>query len=430
MNVLLIGGGGREHALAWKLAQSPRCGRLYCVPGNPGIAAHAELVALPLQPPFRELIDWARDHGIGLTVVGPEAPLADGIVDAFVASGLRIFGPTHAAARLESSKAFAKDVMLAAGVPTGQARVFTELAPALAYVESLQPPIVVKADGLAAGKGVTVAATRAEALTAVRENLEAMRFGNSSASILIEEYLEGREVSVFALCGGMDSRILGSAEDHKRLLNDDRGPNTGGMGAFAPSALLSDEQLAAVNDTIVQPVMREMARRGTPFQGILYVGIILTKDGPRVLEFNCRFGDPETQVVLPLLDADLLDLFDAAVDARLPEVAFGRKDESALCVVMAAAGYPESPERGKVISGLREASELQGVEVFHAGTRSRANGDIETHGGRVLAATGIGATLDEARRRAYAAVGCIEFSGAQFRQDIGLRGINDLAQTQ
>jgi len=424
LNILVIGGGGREHAICWKLRQSPRTGQLWCVPGNPGIAQIAHGQDLPLRYPFTALIAWARERDIGLTVVGPEAPLSEGIVDAFQAAGLRIFGPTQAAAQLEASKAFAKDVMIAAGVPTAAHETFSSASEAEAYLRRVGAPVVVKADGLAAGKGVVVATQLQQALDAVQENLGDKRFGSSSDKVVIEEFLVGREVSIFALCDGKTALPFASAEDHKRLLDDDKGPNTGGMGAFAPSPLVDDAMMERVRLTALQPVVDEMARRGTPYVGILYAGLMVTGQDIKVLEYNCRFGDPETQVVLPLLNVDLVDFFEAAIDGRAGSLDLGASSDVAVGVVMAASGYPGIHEKGQPISGLETANARPGVVVFHAGTASGPGGSVISRGGRVLTVIARAQDYGAARGLAYAALGDIRYEGSQWRRDIGLRALD------
>ena len=415
--ILLVGGGGREHALAWKLAQSPRVSRIYVAPGNGGTARLACAENAPLgAEDVGGLLAFAQRVGVDMTIVGPEAPLAAGIADAFQAAGLRIFGPIQAAAQLESSKAFSKRFMLEHGIPTARAATFTELAPALAYLDTLPAAPVIKASGLAAGKGVIVPETKAEAAAALRAMLAGRAFGAAGDTVLVEERLSGPEVSVLAFCDGMTARVMPAAQDHKRLLDGDGGPNTGGMGAFAPSPLLTPALLAEIEKQVLAPTLRGMAAAGTPYVGVLYAGLMLTADGPQVLEFNCRFGDPETQVILPLLESDLLDVVDACLAGTLEETPIRWYAQAATTVVLAAGGYPEAYTTGDPISGLAEA-EAAGCLVFHAGTRA-ADGQVVTAGGRVLAVTGVADSIGAAAARAYAGAGAIRFAGAHFRTDI------------
>lgn len=413
MRVLLVGSGGREHALAWKLAQSPLLTRLLIAPGNPGAAAHGQTVPVAAES-VPLLIDIARREQVGLVVVGPEAPLALGLADACLAAGIPVFGPTQAAAQIESSKAFAKQLMLAAGVPTAEAQIFDDPAAARAFVQRSGAAWVVKADGLASGKGVIVADTPEETLAAIEQ------LGQSGAGqrLLLEERLSGPEVSVIALCDGQRLLPLPPARDHKRLGDGDTGPNTGGMGAYAPAGLDSPTYDAVVGQMML-PVVRALAARGTPFCGALYAGVILTERGPRILEFNARFGDPETQVILPLLRGDLLAAMLACAEGRLAPDLLSWGDGAAACVVLAAGGYPEAPRRGDPISGLESVEEPQTL-VFHAGT-VWDEGRIVTAGGRVLGVTGLGRTRAEALERAYAAIEVLSFPGMQFRRDIGRR---------
>ena len=415
--ILLVGGGGREHALAWKLAQSPRVARIYVAPGNGGTArlACVENVALGAED-VAGLLAFAQRMDVDLTIVGPEAPLAAGIVDAFQAAGLRIFGPTQAAAQLESSKAFSKRFMLEQGIPTARAGTFTELAAALDYLDALPAPPVIKASGLAAGKGVIVPETKEEAAAALRAMLAGRAFGAAGDTVLIEERLTGPEVSVLALCDGTTARVMPAAQDHKRLLNGDGGPNTGGMGAFAPSPLLTPALLAEVEKQVLAPALRGMAAAGTPYVGVLYAGLMLTADGPQVLEFNCRFGDPETQVLLPLLESDLLDVIDACLEGTLETAPIRWREQAAVTVVLAAGGYPEGYATGDPLSGLKDA-EAAGCLVFHAGTRA-AGDRVLTAGGRVLAVTGVAESIGAAAARAYVGVDAIRFAGAHYRTDI------------
>ncbi len=412
MNVLLVGSGGREHALAWKIAQSPSLTKLYIAPGNPGTAQHGENVPvdatnIPL------LLDIIERQDIDFVVIGPEAPLAAGLADECLAAGVPVFGPVQAAARIESSKAFAKQIMLAAGVPTAESHSFDDPAAAAAFVRERGHVWVVKADGLAGGKGVIVPDTLEDTLAAISE------LGGSSAgqTLLLEQKLSGPEVSVIALCDGKKLYPLPPAQDHKRLREEDKGPNTGGMGAFAPSPLVDAALLELIVDHCMLPVVRELAARGTPFRGALFAGIMLTEHGPMVLEFNARFGDPETQTLMLLLDGDLLAALRACADGNLEDDMLRWRSGAAACVVLAAAGYPESPRHGDPISGV-EAVEQFDTVVFQAGTEWH-NGQLSTAGGRVLGVASAGHTLHEAVERAYAALEPISFAGMQYRRDIG-----------
>ncbi len=418
VSVLIIGSGGREHALAWKLAQSPRVGRVFVAPGNGGTEPNVGIGAEDVEG----LLRFARENGVDLTVVGPEAPLVGGIADVFRMEGLRIFGPTRAAAQLEGSKAFAKEFMLEEGIPTGRAEIFDDYDAALAYLRTQATPIVIKASGLAAGKGVTVCPTMAEAEAALRAAMVERVFGAAGNEVLIEECLFGPEASLLAFCDGQTAVPMVVARDHKAAFDGDRGPNTGGMGCYAPAPIVSPALRDEVMRTVIQPAVAGMRRRGTPYVGVLYAGLILTGDGPKVLEFNCRFGDPETQVVLPLLDGDLLDVLEACVDGRLAGVEVRWRDGYCVCVVLASAGYPGAYEKGKVISGVDEAEALDDVMVFHAGTR-RDGRRLLTNGGRVLGVTAWGATLPGAIETAYRAVQRIEFEGMWYRRDIGAKGV-------
>ena len=368
MRILIVGGGGREHALAWKIAQSPRCTQLYCTPGNPGIARVAQCLAIPaLAPDFAELSQWCRDKSIDLAVIGPERPLAEGIVDALSAAGIRCFGPTRSGARLESSKRFAKELMAAARIPTGAARFFTELDPALQFLDTLKPPYVVKASGLAEGKGVTVAQTREEAERALRSCLEDRVFGDSGAEVLIEEFLVGEEASLLAFTDGKTIRPMASAQDHKPVGEGDTGPNTGGMGAYSPAPVLTPEMYDRAVREVLEPCLAQLRAQGIDYRGIIYAGLMITERGPSVVEFNCRFGDPEVQALVPRLDSDIVDLMMACVEGRLDQCEMSWSDDSAICVVAASGGYPGPYEKGIPIEGLDDA-EAKGAVVFHAGT--------------------------------------------------------------
>lgn len=421
MKILVVGGGGREHALVWKLAQSGRVTRLYCAPGNAGIESLATCVSIAVDdvPGLKAFV--ARE-GIHLTVVGPEAALAAGIADEFRKAKLRVFGPTKAATQLEASKSFAKELLVRHGIPTAKAKSFTGVAPALAYLSDHPLPVVVKADGLAQGKGVVVATSREEAVGAVRSMLEAQAFGAAGQQIVIEEFLDGEELSLMAFTDGKTVVPMIAAQDHKRVGDGDTGPNTGGMGTYAPAPLATPALRAAVQRDVLIPVVEAMAKSGRPYQGVLYAGLMVVKGTPYVLEFNARFGDPETQVVLPLLETDLVDVIEAVVEHRLDQLTVSWKSAAAVCVVMASGGYPGSFRSGLPITGLPEAGGSSRVVVFHAGTK-RERDRLVTAGGRVLGVTGVGANFQEARAAAYEVVKRISFEGAHFRTDIGHRAM-------
>jgi len=424
LKALVIGGGGREHVLAWKIAQSPLVEKVYCAPGNPGIATVAECVDIPVGD-LDGLVRFARDNDIALTVVGPEDPLSNGIVDRFAEEGLSAFGPSREAARLEACKSFAKEVMRAAAIPTAAFELFSDPDRAIAYVRKLGAPVVVKADGLAAGKGVTVAHTLADAKRAIRECLLDRVFGDAGTQVLIEECLVGEEASILAFCDGRTVLPMVTSQDHKPVCDDDRGPNTGGMGAYSPAPVVSAALEREIRDTILQPCVDEMARRGAPYRGVLYAGLMITDDGPRVIEFNCRFGDPEAQVVLPRMQGDLVPVLQACCEGRLDNVQLAWDPRPCVTVVLASGGYPGPYEKGKAISGLAEA-EAEGATVFHAGTRRVADA-IVTSGGRVLSVTALGDDIPQAIDNAYRAVDKIRFEGAHFRTDIGRKALRRLA---
>ncbi len=423
MNILLIGNGGREHAIAQALVASPRLTQLYVAPGNGGTATlpNCQNVALPSGPGSKQMDDlvaFARQKAIDLTVVGPEAPLVAGLVDRFQAAGLAIFGPTQAAAQLEGSKAFSKAFMQRHAIPTGRAEAFSNFDEAMRYLRQLDSIPVVKASGLAAGKGVLLPPSREAAAMTVSSLMLDKRFGDAGSTVLIEERLQGPEVSVLAFCDGRTLRTMPPAQDHKRQLDGDNGPNTGGMGAFAPSPLLDAEQLAAIEQTVLLPTLQGMAAEGMPFSGVLYAGIMLTEQGPKVLEFNCRFGDPEAQVLLPLLETDLLEVLLACVAGRLDQLPLRWKPGAAVTVVMAAQGYPGDYPVGHDITGI-EAAQTAGCQVYLAGVR-RKEDRLLTAGGRVLAVSALGPTIAAAAQRAYRGVAEISFNGAQYRRDIGV----------
>ncbi len=419
MNVLVIGGGGREHALCWKLAQSPRLRKLYCAPGNPGIAEVAEVVALDAADHLA-VVAFCEAQAIGLVVVGPEQPLVDGLVDTLRRHRIHAFGPTAAAAQLEGSKAFTKELCQSHGIPTAAYECFDDVDSARAYLADQPLPIVIKADGLAAGKGVVIAETRAQAEAAVDMMFDGA-LGEAGASVVIEEFLTGEEVSLFALVDGATAIPFGSAQDHKRVGDGDTGPNTGGMGAYSPAPVLTRELQDRAMREIVEPTARAMASAGMPFHGVLYAGLMLTEDGPKLIEYNARFGDPECQVLMARLDSDLLDILLAVADGQLWEIKPRWKDASALVVVMAAKGYPGTPKKGSEIRGI-DAAEATGATVFHAGT-GRDGDRLVAAGGRVLGITALGKNVTEAQARAYEAVNRIDWPGGFCRRDIGWRAV-------
>jgi phosphoribosylamine---glycine ligase len=417
MNVLVIGGGGREHALAWKLHQSPRVEQVFIAPGNAGTTQVGRNVEIKF-PELDQLVDFARRASIDLTVVGPDDVLAAGIVDLFEHAGLRIFGPCKEAAQLESSKSFAKHFMVRHGIPTARFGEFESSRDAKAALGEFGFPLAVKADGLALGKGVVIANDRSEAEAAIDDMIERRRFGDAGRKVVIEEYLSGAECSVHALVDGRSYLLFPTAQDHKQLYDGNRGPNTGGMGTISPSRGLDTAVLQEIREQILDPFIRGLQKDRIRFRGLLFPGLMLTKDGPRVLEFNCRFGDPETQVLLPRLKSDIVDLIEATISGQLDAVTAEWDSRSAVCVVMASGGYPGKYETGKAIVGLEQIDQMDDVTVFHAGTQLREN-RILTSGGRVLGVTGIGDTLLAAKQRAYGAVGKIGFDGSYFRRDIG-----------
>jgi len=418
MRIAVIGGGGREHALLTTLAQSSDVERLFAVPGNAGTAQVAENVPGVGITDAAGLADVAEGRRVDLTIIGPELPLVAGVADEFLDRGLPVFGPTAVAARIEGSKAFAKEVMAAAGVPTARSASFTDPAAAVAALDDFGPPWVVKADGLAAGKGVTVTGDRAAARAAVEAALVGGVHGEAGNTILLEEHLEGPEASVFAVTDGRTVLPLAPARDHKRVGDGDTGPNTGGMGAFSPLPDVDDDLVEEVRRTILEPTVAELARRGARYQGLLYAGLTLTADGPRVLEFNCRFGDPETQVILPRMTSDLADLAWAVAEGTLSGCKVSWDPRACVGVVLAAGGYPGSYRTGLEVEGLQEAAALPGVHLFHAGTALDPAGRVRTAGGRVLAVTALGDDLDDARSRAYEAAGLVRFGGVHYRRDI------------
>ena len=424
MQILLIGGGGREHALAWKLAQSAQVEKIWAAPGNPGIAAveKCECVELNLND-LDAVADFAEEHGIDLTVVGPEATLVAGIADVFASRGLAVFGPSKAAAQLEGSKAFAKNIMAKYDIPTAFFKVCEDIETAKAYVKEKGAPIVIKADGLAAGKGVVVAMTEDEALEAIDEMMgEQHKFGGAGARVVIEEFMQGEEASLLAFTDGEHIVPMIASQDHKRAFDGDKGPNTGGMGTYAPAPVLTDILRLRAVEKILKPVVAAMKAEGMPYKGCLYAGLMVCGDEVKVVEFNCRFGDPETQVVLPLLDGDLAEIMLACATGGLDKVDIGWKDKATVCVVLASGGYPESYKNGYPISGLDKAGALPDTVVFHAGTKI-SDGSVVTAGGRVLGVTASGKDIAEAQERAYKAVSLISFTDMQYRKDIAWRAL-------
>ena len=418
MKVLIVGGGGREHAIAWKVAKSPKVEKLYCAPGNAGIAEVAECVNIGVME-FDKLTAFARENQIDLTIIGPDDPLAAGAVDAFEAAGLRVFGPRKNAAILEASKAFSKDLMKKYGIPTAAYETFSSPEAALAYLETAKMPIVLKADGLALGKGVLICKDLEEAQEGVKTLMLDKQFGSAGDEIVIEEFMTGREVSVLSFVDGKTIKIMTSAQDHKRAKDGDQGLNTGGMGTFSPSPFYTAEVDAFCKEHIYQKTVDAMRAEGREFKGIIFFGLMLTADGPKVLEYNARFGDPETQVVLPRMKNDIVDLFEACIDGTLDQVDLQFEDNAAVCVVLASDGYPEHYEKGFPIHGLEHFKDADGYYVFHAGSKFDADGQIVTNGGRVLGVTATGKTLKEARTNAYKATEFITFDNKYMRHDIG-----------
>lgn len=418
MNILVIGSGGREHALFWKLSESPQTERIYAIPGNPGMGEMTDIAVTD----NAAILQFAKEKDIGLVVVGPEVPLMNGLVDELEAAGIPAFGPRANAAEIEGSKSFAKDLMKKYGIPTARYEVFAEAEAARAYIRSEGAPIVVKADGLAAGKGVVVAMTEQEALDAVDAIMENNSFGDAGARVVIEEFMEGEEASLLAFTDGTVIRPMISAQDHKRAFDGDKGPNTGGMGTYAPAPVMTPELTERAVEEILKPTISAMEKEGRAYRGCLYLGLMITADGPKVVEFNARFGDPETQVVLPLLDGDLVQIMHACAGGTLADVPIRWKDGAAVCVVLAAGGYPASYEKGNEIYGIGNAEKL-GALVFHAGT-AKKNGKIVTNGGRVLGVVGMGKDIASAVQSAYDAVDQISFKGEYHRKDIAHRALN------
>lgn len=422
MNILILGGGGREHALAWAVMQNPKCDKLIVAPGNAGIAQIADCAALDIED-GGAVAAFAEENAIDFVIIGPEAPLAAGVADRLRDAGLLVFGPSAAAARLEASKAFTKEICDAAGAPTAAYARFTQAEPARAYIEALGAPIVVKADGLAAGKGVIVAMDKETALAAV-DDMFGGAFGGAGAEVVIEAFMEGEEASFFVLCDGTNVLPIGTAQDHKRVGDGDTGPNTGGMGAYSPAPVLSDAVAARALDEIIQPTVDEMARRGTPYQGVLYAGLMIKDGAPRLVEYNVRFGDPECQVLMMRLGAQAMDLMHAAAEGRLQDMRVNWADDHAMTVVLAANGYPGPYEKGSVIHGLDGLPETSAEMCFHAGTARQA-GQFTANGGRVLNVTARGNSLQDARDRAYAMADAIDWPEGFYRRDIGWRALSE-----
>ena len=417
MKVLVIGGGGREHALVWKISKSPKVSKIFCAPGNAGISRIAECVSIRADD-VQGLLSFVKHNKIDVTVVGPEAPLVLGISDAFRSEGLKIFGPSKAASKLEGSKAFSKNIMLKYNIPTAEAGVFTDYDNAIEYIRKKGTPIVIKADGLAAGKGVIVATNEKEATDAVKAMMIDMVYGDAGKMIIIEECLTGEEASFLVFTDGRDIIPMPLSKDHKRVFDDDKGPNTGGMGAYSPVPGISDEMYLRIMDDIIVPVIEGLEREGYTYEGVLYTGLMITRDGPRVLEFNCRFGDPEAQPIIMRLSSDIMEIIEGVVGRRLGMVNVKWSDSASVCVVMASGGYPDKYRNGKIISGLNDVAGMEDVMVFHAGSAYN-NENIVTAGGRVLGVTALGEDIGKAKEKAYEAVGKIYFDGMHYRKDIG-----------
>lgn len=417
MKVLVVGSGGREHAIVWSLTKNANIEKIYCAPGNAGIGLDAECVPIGAME-FDKLVDLAKKENIDFTIIGMDDPLVGGVVDAFEKEGLRVFGPRKNAAIIEGSKAFSKDLMKKYGIPTAKYESFTDYEQAKKYLDSQEMPIVIKADGLALGKGVLICMTREEAEEGLKEIMLDKKFGSAGNAVVIEEFLQGPEVSVLSFCDGKTVVPMVSAQDHKRALDGDKGLNTGGMGTFSPSVFYTEEMNEECMKTIFQPTVDAMAKEGRPFVGILYFGLMLTKDGMKVIEYNARFGDPETQVVLPRLKTDLLEIMEACVDGKLADMNIEWYDNAAVCVVLASGGYPVEYEKGFEIKGLDEIKKYNNIVVFHAGTAEK-DGKLVTNGGRVLGITGIGNNINEAIKTAYEGVEIVDFDKKHFRTDIG-----------
>jgi phosphoribosylamine--glycine ligase len=422
MNILVIGSGGREHALIWKLKQSPMCEKIYAVPGNGGIGKAAEIVNISPSD-HKAMIEFCQQNNIGFVMVGPETPLVEGLVDSLEAANILAFGPSKVAAQLEGSKDFTKKACDRYNIPTAAYETFTDAEKASAYIEKVGVPIVIKADGLAAGKGVILAHSKTDALDAIDDILVKNQFGDAGHSIVIEEFLEGEEISVFALCDGNTAIYFGSAQDHKAVGDGDTGPNTGGMGTYSPAPVMNEKLQQQIMDEAIFPTIYGMKKDGMPYKGILFAGFMVTKNGPKLLEFNVRFGDPETQVLMARLDSDLLPLLIASAKGDLAGHDVKLKDQAALCVVMAADGYPGDYKKGSVIKNLDAVAAMDDVMVFHAGTKLAENGDILANGGRVLGITAIGKSVTEAQAKAYAAVDKVDWNEGFCRRDIGWRAV-------
>jgi len=420
MRVLVIGSGGREHALVWKIKQSPKVEKIFCAPGNAGTSEFADNIPIAADD-IEGLLQFAMKKEIGLTVVGPEQPLVMGIVDRFEVKGLRIFGPSASAAELEGSKSFSKDIMQKYGLPTAEYKIFTSAESATKYIQAKNCPLVVKADGLAAGKGVLLCRSSREALVAVDTIMRQKLFGEAGDQIVVEEFLEGQEISVLAFSDGQTVLLMDSAQDHKAVYDGDIGPNTGGMGAYSPAPVFTEIMQQKVRDKIMLPMVRAMQQEGRTYKGILYAGLMLTKTGPQILEFNARFGDPETQPLMVRMDTDIIPLFEACIDGTLDQCQVNWKNKSSVCVVMTAEGYPGTYQKGEIISGLQNANSTPEVVVFHAGTKEK-DGKVLTNGGRVLGVTATGANTESAIQKAYDAVGKVNWRGVHYRKDIGSRG--------
>jgi phosphoribosylamine--glycine ligase len=426
MKVLVIGSGGREHALVWKISQSPKVKKIYCAPGNAGIARLAECLSIRAED-VQALTGWAEKERIDLTVVGPEAPLTMGIVDVFRDRGLRVFGPTQRAAEIEGSKVFTKDLMKKYGIPTGDSETFTDHAAAVHYVKGKGAPLVVKADGLAAGKGVIICRTVEEALSALDLIMVRKTFGDAGAKVVVEEFLEGEEASFLAFTDGETVLPLPTSQDHKAIYDKDQGPNTGGMGAYSPAPVVNEKVHREIMEKVMIPTVKGMAKEGRKYQGVLYAGLMIKEEKIKVLEFNARLGDPEAQPLLMRMKSDLVPVLEATIDGKLAGQKVDWEDRATVCVVMASAGYPGSYEKGKVISGLQEAAKVRDTFVFHAGTGLK-EGKVVTNGGRVLGVTALGSGIQEAIQRAYEAVAKISWEGAYYRKDIGQKALQRMGK--
>ncbi len=422
MDILVIGSGGREHAICWALSKSSRKPKLYCAPGNAGIAELAECVDM-MADDIPAIVKWANEHDPNMVVIGPEVPLALGLADELLKEGFQVFGPTKDGAQMEASKAFTKKLLFDNGIPTAKAETFTNYKKALAYLRSQKIPIVIKADGLAAGKGVTVCETLKQAEDALEEVMEKKVFGEAGSKVVIEEFLDGEEASILAFVDGESVVPMVSAQDHKRVFDGDQGPNTGGMGAYSPAPIVTEQMNTEILETILKPTLAALKKMGITYKGVLYAGLMLTSEGPKVIEYNCRFGDPETQVILPRLKTDFVNVCMAVAQGKLSHLKIEWDERPAACVVMASQGYPGSYPKGKAIEGLEKASQNADTYVFHSGTAQEA-GKVVTSGGRVLCVTGLGNTIKEAIATAYRGVEAIRFEGVHYRKDIGWRALN------